>query len=158
MQLREFVEKDQQLLINWIDSEQLNYLWGGPSFSYPLTNEQITTHCNKPEVFPFLFTSENSAVGYVELYKMSPDHYRICRVFVANEYRGKGISTHMLSDLIEFAHSQFNAKRLSLAVFEHNKAAIRCYRGLGFQTTLKESNIRSFNGVAWDLLSMEKQL
>lgn len=158
MQLRAFVEKDQQLLINWIDSERLNYLWGGPSFLYPLTIEQVTEHCNKPEVFPFLFVNESSAVGYVELYKMAAGYLRICRVFVAKEHRGKGYSKRMLSELIKLAKSQFNAKRLSLAVFEHNQAAKQCYLGLGFRITLKESNIRSFNGVEWKLLFMEKEL
>ncbi|HGS4580407.1 TPA: GNAT family N-acetyltransferase, partial [Vibrio cholerae] len=54
MNLEEFQESDFDLLIKWIDSDELNYLWGGPAYVFPLTYEQIHSHCSKAEVFPYL--------------------------------------------------------------------------------------------------------
>ncbi|HCJ7061350.1 TPA: GNAT family N-acetyltransferase, partial [Vibrio cholerae] len=39
MNLEEFQESDFDLLIKWIDSDELNYLWGCPAYVFPLTYE-----------------------------------------------------------------------------------------------------------------------
>ncbi|RTZ17268.1 GNAT family N-acetyltransferase [Vibrio aquaticus] len=158
MTLRAFEEKDDDLLIGWIDSEQLNYLWGGPKFDFPLDTNQIRQHCSQPQVHPFVFDVEGKAAGYVELYKESDTHFRICRVFVSNVFRGQGIAKTMLSQLIKLAKAEFKVRLLSLAVFEHNQVAKHCYESLGFVQTSREMGTRSFEGEIWALLLMEKQL
>ncbi|EOG1965261.1 GNAT family N-acetyltransferase, partial [Vibrio cholerae] len=88
MNLEEFQESDFDLLIKWIDSDELNYLWGGPVYVFPLTYEQIHSHCSKAEVFPYLLKVNGRHAGFVELYKVTDEQYRICRVFISNAYRG----------------------------------------------------------------------
>jgi len=158
MMLKPFLDNDYDLLIRWINSAELNYLWGGPTFEYPLTLEKITEHCSKPEVNPYIFFVGEKKVGFVELYKVSKDHCRICRVFIANEFRGQGLSNIMLNALMSKAKKQFNYSKLSLAVFAHNAPAIACYESLGFEVVTMESGSRFYNGESWDLLRMEKRI
>ncbi len=158
MELRAFGKEDYELLISWIDSAELNYLWGGPNYNYPLDIKQISQHCSKPEVFPFIFDVSGQRSGYVELFKVSESHFRICRVFVSGRFRSQGLSKIMLEQLIELAKEKYHANVLSLAVFERNKIAKNCYESLGFTITAHEVGTRSFSGELWGLLRMEKRL
>ncbi|WP_073602031.1 GNAT family N-acetyltransferase [Vibrio aerogenes] len=158
MTLATFTEDDYDQLIGWIDSPELNYLWGGPSYKYPLTRRQIVRHCRQREVFPFLFRVNEQRAGFVELYQIAPRHYRICRVFIADDFRGQGLSKPMLLLLADRAKTDFDCLLLSLAVFGHNQVARRCYESLGFQITAVEKGTRSYGGELWDLVRMEKWL
>ncbi|MCR9906136.1 GNAT family N-acetyltransferase [Vibrio campbellii] len=158
MELRAFEHEDYETLIQWIDSDKLNYQWGGPNFHYPLDHQQISLHCARPEVFPFLLVCDGKKAGYVELFKVSDAHFRICRVFVADAFRGQGLAKVMLTQLIVLSQTQHQAGVLSLAVFERNTVAKNCYESLGFEVTSHESGTRSFDGEIWDLLLMEKRL
>ena len=158
MKLRTFSNNDYNLLIRWIDSEKLNYLWGGPSFDFPLDIIQIDKHCTQPSVFPFIFIVEGREAGYVELVKVSNEHFRICRVFLSNRVRGQGFAKVMLIQLITLARKQLQAKALSLAVFKTNTVAKCCYESLGFVVTSYETGTQSWDGEAWDLLTMEKSI
>ncbi|MFA0570920.1 GNAT family N-acetyltransferase, partial [Vibrio gallaecicus] len=77
MELRAFEKEDYELLISWIDSDKLNYLWGGPKFEFPLNSEQISHHCSQSGVFPFIFVVSGVSAGYVELFKVVESHFRI---------------------------------------------------------------------------------
>ncbi|HAS6046227.1 TPA: GNAT family N-acetyltransferase [Vibrio vulnificus] len=158
MELRVFEKEDYDLLIDWINSDELNYQWGGPKFSFPLDFAQISQHCAQPEVIPFVFVVSGQSAGYVELFKVAESHFRICRVFVSSRFRGQGMSKSMLVQLTKLAKMEYQASTLSLAVFDRNIVAKNCYKSLGFVVTSKETGTRSFNGEVWDLLLMEKRL
>ncbi|MEK2158802.1 GNAT family protein [Vibrio parahaemolyticus] len=158
MELRAFEKEDYDLLIGWISSDELNYQWGGPKFSFPLDFAQISQHWAQPEVIPFVFVVSGQSAGYVELFKVAESHFRICRVFVSSRFRGQGMSKSMLVKLIKLAKMEYQASTLSLAVFDRNIVAKNCYKSLGFVVTSKEIGTRSFNGEVWDLLLMEKRL
>lgn len=64
MELRVFETEDYEVLIRWIDSEKLNYQWGGSNFNFPLDDEQISSHCSKPEVFPFILVCDGKKAGF----------------------------------------------------------------------------------------------
>jgi RimJ/RimL family protein N-acetyltransferase len=158
MELRAFEKEDYDLLISWIDSNRLNYQWGGPNFTFPLDVIQITTHCAQPEVIPFIFVVDGKRAGYVELFQVSKHHLRICRVFVSNDFRGKKVAKSMLNQLIDLAKLKYCAHKLSLAVFQSNRVALGCYESLGFLVTSSEHGTREFDGEDWGLLRMEKRL
>ncbi|MEX0335872.1 GNAT family N-acetyltransferase [Vibrio tubiashii] len=155
---RPFTQQDYPLLIEWIDSSELNYLWGGPRFEFPLTVEQISEHCLSSEVLPFVFEVNGVNAGYVELFRVSDSHFRICRVYICFGFRGQGVSKTMLTQLIELAQEKYNVSKLSLVVFEQNHAAKNSYASLGFYVTSEQSDVRLFEGKPWTLLGMEKLL
>lgn len=156
MSLIPFDSSHYGVLIDWIHSAQLNYLWGGDCYQFPLTKQQLEAHCAKQAVFPFLLMYEGSSAGYVELYQESTDCLRICRVFIAPQYRGEGLAKKMLTMLIEYAHEHFSAHELRLGVFEHNDVARRCYQSLGFKVDAVEQGTRSFGGETWNLVLMSR--
>jgi len=156
--LRAFEKPDYPLLISWINSEKLNRLWGSTTYSFPLTEQKIQEHCSKPEISAFLFLLEGKEAGFAELCRVSQGQYRICRVFIADEYRGRGLSEVMLTELICLVENEYNCSELSLRVFAHNRAAIACYHSLGFITESIERGGSVHEGEQWDLLLMHKQL
>ncbi|EOX4352603.1 TPA: GNAT family protein [Vibrio cholerae] len=156
--LIEFRPKDYQLLINWIDSDELNYLWGGPQFEYPLTIKQLQQHYAQDKALPFLFIVDNEAVGFIELYKVSDIEHRVCRVFIHPVHRGKSYGIIMLGLAITRAKIKYQSKVLTLGVFAHNQSAIACYEQLGFKTYEIVSGLRFFNGKNWDLVRMSQSL
>jgi len=158
MELFPFKENDYEQLIDWISSEKLNYLWGGPTYAYPLTHEQIAKHCSQPEANPFMFKVAGNNAGFIELFYVAGTHYRIARVFIADEYKGQGLAKQLMKLILEKAETDFHCKTISLAVFEQNIVAKSCYQSLGFKVISTESGTRSFQGKQWDLLRMEKRL
>lgn len=158
MRLEAFTDNNFNQLIHWINSEELNYLWGGSTYSYPLTYSQIMSHCSQLKVIPFIFVVSGINVGFIELFHVSDSHYRICRVFIADEYRGKGLSKKMIESTIAKAHIIFHCNVISLAVFSHNIVAKKCYASLGFKEVSIELDVRRCVDKPWDLIRMEKQL
>ncbi len=158
MRLEQFSEQHYDFLISWIHSEEHMYLWSGPTYSYPLDCAQVKAHCSKPEVNPFIVFNDAQPIGFTELYKVTQRHYRICRVIVAKEYRGQGLSKIMLNLIIDKALTDFGAWKLSLGVFERNRIAQNCYRDLGFKVRSVDRQSRIVNGEAWPLITMEKSL
>ncbi len=153
-----FEEEHYPYLVEWIDDKKINYLWGGPAYQYPLTLEQIASHCDQDKYHPFLFIHQGEPAGYVELFHEKENEYRICRVLISHAWRGRGLANVMLQELMDKAESEYACKRLGLGVFQHNTSAIKCYQSLGFEVVALETGIRQFQGEDWALLFMEKWL
>ncbi len=158
MELVTFNAAHYAQLIEWIASDELNYLWGGPTYTFPLTEQQIEQHCMQNQVHPYLFMANDQKAGFIELYGVEPGHYRLCRVLIADTFRGQGLAKRMLALAIDTAKHELGAKRLSLAVFEHNWVARKSYQALGFDIVSREIGSRTFHGQVWHLLRMEKRL
>lgn len=82
--------------------------------------------------------------------------FRICRVYIHDGFRGKGLAKKMLMQVIRLARENYRAKVLSLAAFKDNSVAKHCYQSLGFIE--KQMIQRTFKEECWDLLMMEKTL
>lgn len=75
-------------------------------------------------------------------------------MFVAAEWRGRGVGTALVEVVIDWARAR-NLHKLTLSVFPHNEAAIALYRKLGFtEEGLHPKHLRRANGELWDLLDM----
>ncbi|PMN92367.1 GNAT family N-acetyltransferase [Enterovibrio norvegicus] len=159
MELVPFGENDAAQLCAWIPDAKANFQWGGPAFSFPLTPDQICTHIAREEVAPYLVKHHEEAVGYIELFRVSDNEYRLCRVLIASPtQRGKGLGHQLVALALEKARVIPNVYKVSLAVFAHNTAAISCYSSLGFVVLPDHTKTRFFNGESWTLLRMERWL
>ena len=159
MHLENFKTIDYALLVNWIPTEEFNYLWGGPAYKYPLTEQQIISHVTRPEITPFILKHEDKNIGYIELLQESESTYRLCRVLIGDKYqRGKGYGKILVELAIKYAQTVQNATKINLAVFEHNQKAINCYQSLGFEVTNIEADFRLLNSQNWTSLYMTKAL
>ena len=75
-------------------------------------------------------------------------------MFVARDWRGRGVGSALLESAIEFARER-GLHKLSLGVFTHNEAAIALYRKYGFvDEGLRVKHLRRANGELWDVLEM----
>ncbi|MCX4029145.1 GNAT family N-acetyltransferase [Endozoicomonas sp. SM1973] len=155
MQLVPFTSVSYSLLIEWIDNAELNYLWGGPVYVFPLSIEQIDAHLSKAGVYPFLFKVDSKEVGFIELVKESEECVRLCRIFIAPAFRGLGYASHLIKLAIEYAKGELKAREITLAVFAHNHSAVKCYQSLGFNTYEVDENSRQFHAQKWSLLKMK---
>ena len=159
MKLVPFTRDDYPLIISWIPDEAFNLLWGGTLYHWPITIEQIAEHQKKKEVRSFILVHEDKKVGHIELYRISDDEYRLCRVIIAETLgRGRGYGKRLIRLAIAYAKQYLHAKTLSLSVFEQNENALNCYHSLGFQISSREEGTVIFNGEKWPFFRMNLSL
>ncbi|MFA0085618.1 GNAT family N-acetyltransferase [Vibrio sp. 10N.261.51.F12] len=152
--LHPFTSNDYPLLIDWINTDTLNYQWSGPQFTFPLTHRQLTEHYRNQAAQPFLFHVNGRKVGFVELVRVDNDTLRICRVFIHPDFQGQGFAFRMLKRLLALATSKNERSDITLSVFSHNRSAIHCYQKLGFVRTDIVRNTKFVEGRYWDLWLM----
>lgn len=153
IRLEPFGRADFQQLINWIDSEELLVKWSGSLFSFPLTNESLewyisdTNVVNDSDAFVYkaVDTETGETVGHISLGGLSWKNRssRISRVLVGNTApQGKGICQQMTKAALKIGFEELGLHRISLGVYENNKAALNCYLKSGL----------SIEGVSRDIM------
>jgi RimJ/RimL family protein N-acetyltransferase len=68
---------------------------------------------------------------YLQPYKKLA-HQCLFAIVVDEKYRGRGVGTHLLTDLMALAKDHFHLELLHLEVYEGNPA-VKLYKRLGFQ-------------------------
>ena len=140
IQLFPFKEGDIDELIKEINSRQLMMQWSGRAYSYPLTREQLKNylemeHKKGSYIYKAVDSVLNETVGHIALREIDYVHElgRISYVLVYKKHRGKGIANQIFNEILHFAFDELQLNRVSLGVFEFNKAAITCYESFGFK-------------------------
>lgn len=112
--------------------------WAGPSFSWPLTDEQLSTYLADADparnVTLTGLGTDGEAVAHGQLLvntEFAVGH--IARVLVHPAARGQGYGAAIVAELVRIGFEQRELHRIALNVFDHNAAAIACYSRLGFQ-------------------------
>jgi RimJ/RimL family protein N-acetyltransferase len=79
-------------------------------------------------------------------------------MFVAREWRGRGVGSALLAAAIDQARDR-GLHKLSLGVFPHNEAGLALYRKFGFvEEGRRLEHIARQNGEHWDLIDMGLRL
>ena len=153
IRLEHFERSDFQQLIDWISDEALLINWSGSLFSFPLTTDSLEWYINDTNVpqesdafvYKAVDTETGHVVGHISLGGLSWKNRsaRISRVLVGNttEHR-KGICQEMTKAVLKIGFEELGLHRISLGVYEDNKAALNCYLKSGF----------SIEGVSRDIL------
>ncbi len=170
MEINRFKASDADEIVTWFTSLEDYVLWGGRNFGWPLEASSIIERSQEPHVELYTF-SESSAlselssngnhtelIGFMEFQRMSDSELRFCRVAIHPNLRGKGLGQSMLETALEAAKEIPNVTTISLAVFQQNIGAKRCYDKAGFQVVDKEPKFKEFNGNTWPLYQMELKL
>ncbi|MBK8611153.1 MAG: GNAT family N-acetyltransferase [Chitinophagaceae bacterium] len=153
IRLELFDRSDFQQLMNWIETEELMIKWSGSLFSFPLTMESLEWYIdgsnilNQSDAFSYkaIDTDTGAVVGHISLGGLSWKNRssRISRVLVGDRaYHGKGVCQQMTKAVLKIGFEELGLHRISLGVYENNKAALNCYLKAGF----------SIEGVARDIL------
>ncbi|WP_274364581.1 GNAT family N-acetyltransferase [Paenibacillus thermotolerans] len=151
IELEHFERSDFKQLIEWIESPSLMLQWAGPTFDFPLTEEQLekyTEHANRLDSDTFIYKvvdkGSGEVVGHISLGRINRANKsaRIGKVLVGDKnVRGKGIGRQMIQEVLRIAFGELQLHRVSLGVFDFNAPAIACYEKAGFQ---KEGLLRDY--------------
>ncbi len=165
IQLETFGPKDFQQLIDWIDTEELLIKWSGSLFSFPLTMESMEWYIkgsniiNESDAFSYkaVDTETGEMVGHISLGGLSWRNKasRISRVLVGKTApQGKGICQQMTKAALKIGFEELGLHRISLGVYENNKAALNCYLKSGFSIEGVSRDILLYNGEYLSMIEM----
>lgn len=165
IRLEYFSKEDFQQLIDWVPDASFALQWSGPTFTYPLTNEQLEVYiegANQPEATKYIFKvvddTADEAVGHVTLGKVDRNNYsaRIGKVLVgAADSRGKGYGAQIIQAALQFAFEELKLQKITLGVFDFNTSAIRCYEAAGFRREKIIQDAAKIGDKYWTLMEME---
>jgi len=93
---------------------------------------------------------------YLQPYKKLA-HQCLFAIIVDEKFRGKGIGTKLLQDLMQLAKERFKIELLHLEVYEGNPA-IRLYERLGFQVYGKQRHFVKEGNQYLDKILMQRSL
>jgi len=142
--LRPTTISDCQFIIKFNAGEDEDFLhqWAGPSYSFPITINQIERRL-KDTIYTKFFTAvlDDEIIGTVELgfinYKKK--ECKICRFLIGEKFRNKGYGTEISKFLTNYGFNELNMNKILLHVSSFNTAAKKCYEKVGF-TVIDEKN------------------
>ncbi|MFM2589662.1 GNAT family N-acetyltransferase [Vibrio sp. TBV020] len=158
MNLRKFAAQDALEVISWFSTEKESQYWGGWMFGWPLSEAEMVSRSELPEIEFLVLSDGNDRHGFIELQHISETEIRLCRVAINPEYRGRGFGRALIALSIEEVRKREQFNVVTLAVFAENVTAYNCYKSYGFVTVDKEPKFREFNGQKWPLIQMETAL
>lgn len=164
IKLEKFKTSDAETLISWIPDKEFLLQWGGPSYTFPLTEDQLQDEINmmscepvKALMFTVKIADTDEVVGHIQLLGIDlvNSSARIGRVLVGNkEFRNKGIGMKMINSILEIGFETFKLHRVDLGVFDFNKSAIACYEKAGLKIEGTFRDARKINDKYWSLINM----
>ncbi len=133
IEIREAIESDQSHLIEWL--QQPGVLQWFPLYDLREIEDAARiwmSYSKQHAVLTALWDQKPCGVAnlYLQPYKKLA-HQCLFAIIVDEQYRGKGVGTRLLSDLIQLAKEKFFLEFIHLEVYEGNPA-IHLYRKLGF--------------------------
>ncbi|WP_264740891.1 GNAT family N-acetyltransferase [Cytobacillus firmus] len=161
VKLEPFTEKDFDLLISWISTQELMVQWSGAHFKFPLDHEQLAKYISSANLeasseYIYKVMANDEIAGHISLGRVDRvnETARIGKVFICPAARGKGYASEMIHQILNLAFQELKLNRISLGVFDFNLPAIKIYEQAGFQ---KEGLLRQTNKVRndyWNLIEM----
>lgn len=149
--LRTTIISDCEFIIKCNEGKDEDFLhqWAGPSYSFPITMEQIEKRLID-SIYTKYFTAilDDEIIGTVELgfinYKKR--ECKICRFLIGEKFRNKGYGTEISIFLINYAFNELDMNKVLLHVSSMNISAKKCYEKVGF-TVIEEKNTNR-NGIS----------
>lgn len=156
IRIEKFDQCNSETLISWIDTAETLMQFAGPSFSFPLTKEQLDKSLSDKNRFAFQAMELNTQtmIGYGEIY-LKKQSAHLGRIIIGEEkLRGKGYGQTIIKFLLDYAFKNLHQSKVELNVFEWNTVAINCYKKMGFVFNPENNSIRIVNRKTWVALNM----
>jgi RimJ/RimL family protein N-acetyltransferase len=154
--LEKFDKKFYSELIDSVKNAKDLMQFGGPEFTFPLTEEQIDKTLSDQNRIAFRVVNvlNETTVGHSEIY-FRDDSAKLGRILIIDEnQRGRGIGEKMVILLLEYIRENRKERNIELNVFDFNVGAIKCYEKVGFRINPDKKLIREVDGESWTALNM----
>ena len=157
--LRDFVTADGDLIQEWIRSPEELLLWAGPTFQWPLDEDQLTAYQiesagRSRQTWTATDPSTGDAVGHASINLADPDVARMGRILIDPDKRGHGLGDAVVRAVLSRAFDEMSIARIDLGVFAHNAPAVRLYQRHGFECHTLLRNVERIGETAWDAMQM----
>ncbi len=164
IRLAYFEKDDITQLINWIDTDELLTNWAGSLFSFPLTQNSMEWYLAKTNdidssdafIYKVIDDETGEVVGHISLGGISRKNKsaRISRVLISNNHKGKGYCRQIINAVLQIGFQDLKLHRISLGVYDFNKAALKCYQSSGFVIEGTNRDVLMYNNKWWTLVEM----
>lgn len=167
IKLKYLESSDYKKVIEWNveKSKDFLYQWAGPSYQFPITEDQLSERlhnkANLPHgdfyIYKVILEETGEMVGTIELCNIDrEDRTAHAGKFLIDEsQRGKGLGKLILRELVKICFDEMGLSTVTLNVYDFNVGAIKCYEKVGFiKKELKENVWESETGF-WNQYLME---
>ena len=96
--------------------------------------QEISSIYNSPSGILLLLKHDNYFIGCAGLRRITDEISEMKRLYIKKEFRGKGMSRKLISELFSFA-VKMNYKSMRLDTLPQMKEAVSLYQSLGFKET-----------------------
>lgn len=148
---------DFQVLNSWVTDEELLLQFSGTEFSFPLSEEQITTYqiSHPDRRFYMGYHIDGFPFAFAELIPQESGNPRLARILIGDPtLRGQGLGKYLIKLLLQEIREQHQSALAELYVWEKNTAAIKCYESVGFLYAPKREMTMVYKGVAYHIHKM----
>jgi ribosomal protein S18 acetylase RimI-like enzyme len=155
--IRPYRDEDFPFLEKWITDPFLLFQVAGPSWTYPITREQISAHqLHNPN--KQLYVGLNDAgqpVAFGEIIHGEIHSPRLGRLLVGDpNLRSQGIGRQFIQDLLEECRRLHAPEAICLFVLETNLNAYSLYKKLGFIESTATIPDMEWNGEKFRVIKM----
>lgn len=139
IRLRPYKACDAETIVSWIKDEITFRQWCADRYErYPITADDMNRHYNgfayEDNFYQMTAFDETGIVGHL-IMRFTDNEKSVLRfgfIIVDDAKRGVGYGRQMLELAIKYAFDILKARKITLGVFENNKAAYNCYKAVGF--------------------------
>jgi ribosomal protein S18 acetylase RimI-like enzyme len=86
------------------------------------------------------------------------NHIGVLGIMIKNGYRGLGIGTYLMGQMVELAKKELKASMLELTVYQGNNLAMKLYKKMGFKQVARLPKYVQYKGRLIDEYIMIKKL
>lgn len=160
MRIRPFLNKDFDIISQWITDERAHALWCANLIPYPLEKKGFDDLLKQAEELfgdsPFVATTDEGKVVGFFCFSVNLDTNEGMLKFVVidNSIRNKGYGCEMLKLAVKYAFEIAKADAVQLNVFPENPGAKKCYEKVGFEERTLTENAFGFKDESWGRCNM----
>lgn len=160
MRIRPYLNKDFDVISQWIKDERSHALWCANLIPYPLEKKSFDDLLLQAEErfddSPFVATTdEGIVVGFFCFsVNLKTNEGFLKFVVIDNTMRNKGYGCEMIKLAVRYAFEIAKADAVQLNVFPENPSAKKCYQKVGFRERTLTENAFTFNEESWGRCNM----
>lgn len=160
MRIRPYINKDFNVISQWITDERSHALWCANLIPYPLEKKGFDDLLQQAEELfldaPFVATTdEGRVVGFFCFsVNLKANEGMLKFVVIDDSLRNKGYGCEMIKLAVKYAFEIAKADVVQLNVFPENPGAKKCYEKVGFKERTMTENAFRFKDESWGRCNM----